>query len=371
MKYLLLVLIISVAISLEDVTFIQFRDIDSDGFGKTLIDTLELHIQSGQSLDNFVDTMRNLETQFEQELKDDTQNNNNFQKLCDQDLVNLENEQNSISLTLVEQQGKLDELVNEKQRKQQIVQAKKDWLAQVTDQLDKLSTLRKQEAESYDQNMNENSYVIVIINQIKKNFVKSDGISMIEIDQDSSLEIAKNIHEDIENAVDESKNFRQNSGYRYMFQIFAEITARVKAKGDSEAITRLKDLCQQLLVNVEDNMSLLRRSEDKRQNIFNKQKESLDKDIQQLTADLAQNDAALQGLATKIEYLTNDMNDYKQRLIQKKQTQDDRKTECQQSAYSYKQTREDNERKRQLVSQVIGLFSANQREFKDYIRQRQ
>lgn len=78
-----------------------------------------------------------------------------------------------------------------------------------------------------------------------------------------------------------------------------------------------------------------------------------------MSGDSAQIEADVSNLENKIEMSTNDLADYKSRLSNKEQTRKDRQQECQLQAYNFKQSREDNEKKRQLVSEVIGLFSAN------------
>lgn len=78
-----------------------------------------------------------------------------------------------------------------------------------------------------------------------------------------------------------------------------------------------------------------------------------------MSGDSAQIEADVSNLENKIEMSTNDLADYKARLSNKEQTRKDRQQECQLQAYNFKQSREDNEKKRQLVSEVIGLFSAN------------
>ncbi|CAD8115953.1 unnamed protein product [Paramecium primaurelia] len=344
-------------IAVEDGRYFEYMEIDKDEFGKTLIDTLEINISGGQSLEKVVDLMRNLEGQIDNEQKDDDISNQQFQKKCDEDLTNQESEINQTQLAIVEKQGKLDEQKNAQQRKKQIANAKDQWLKQIQELISQKQTIRNQEQDRYEQEMNENSYVISVISEVKKKFT-INGINLIQINNHEAL------MDDLENAVDESRNFRQNTRYQELFGLFVQVAAKVK----NEGADKLKSLCDELLINVSDNMSLIRKQEDKRREIFEKEISSLQKDLQLVQSDKSMIDAGLEQLENQISMGQNDLTDYNARIESKKQTKEDRRKECSQAAYEYKQSREQNDRKRQLVSQVIGLFSANQREFKEYLR---
>lgn len=82
MKILLLALVVLAAADQYDV----YREIDSDEFGKTLIDTLQMQMSTGEPISRFTEIMRNLETSIEQEQKGDDKENNQYQSQCTDDI---------------------------------------------------------------------------------------------------------------------------------------------------------------------------------------------------------------------------------------------------------------------------------------------
>lgn len=238
-----------------------------------------MHVKSGEPIGQFLDTMRDFEGQIESEMKEDTQGNKEFQSQCDRDLDNSVQEINDINLTITEKQSKLDELNNELAKKKQIQSAKQGWLKSLNDQLEQKTTQRNQEKQKFDAEINENSYVLYVITEVKKKFLQTDGISLVQLSDQQSLQLAEQLEDDLENAVDESKNFRQNTQYQQLFSLLAQIASRSKVRGNTDALKQLKDIAEQLLFSVSDNMSLLRNQEDKSTQIFEKEKSTLEKHI--------------------------------------------------------------------------------------------
>lgn len=65
MKFILLALVVCALAEADK--YAQFRAIDQDEFGRTLIDTLQMTMGSGEPILRFTEIMRNLETSIEAE----------------------------------------------------------------------------------------------------------------------------------------------------------------------------------------------------------------------------------------------------------------------------------------------------------------
>lgn len=64
--------------------------------------------------------------------------------------------------------------------------AKNAWFKQLNDQLELKKTARAQENKKYEEEINENSYVLYVITEVKKKFINEDGISLIELNNQNN-----------------------------------------------------------------------------------------------------------------------------------------------------------------------------------------
>ncbi|CAD8178163.1 unnamed protein product [Paramecium octaurelia] len=103
--------------------------------------------------------------------------------------------------------------------------------------------------------------------------------------------------------------------------------------------------------------------------MFVLEKDNFDKDLTSLNNALAVLIDAILGLDYRIHDQMTDLADYNARLAAKNIQSEDRGGEWREKAYNYQLTRE-KRIKRQLVSQIIGAFSANLRVFAEYVKLR-
>ncbi|CAD8203471.1 unnamed protein product [Paramecium octaurelia] len=364
MKFLVLCLI---ALAIAD-KFDQFRAFDEDEFGRTLIDTLQMQMSTGEPIARFIEIMRNLETSIENEQKEDDKANNEYQNQCTEDIKVLQQESANLERRTVEIQSILDELEPLRSYKQGQADAKNAWKVETEKKLADLVKKRETEKAEFDKKVEEHDYATFVIETVRRMFSDKNQ-SFLQMNNEAQWQ---KVRDYFINASEQAKKFEIKKSYSKMFNVFAEIANAAQAEDfqNSPTVNRIVNLCDLMLKQIEDSKALETKAEQKRLNMFVLEKGNFDKDLTSLNNALAQLTAAILGLDNRIQDQKRDLSDYNARLAAKNKQSEDRGGECREKAYNYQLTREKREQKRQLVSQIIGAFSANQRDFAEYVKLR-
>jgi hypothetical protein len=83
---------ITMALASEETTIDLISKIDNTVFGHTLFETIFVQLESGDPLDNLLDTLGSLEDGLTAEQKEDDASNRSFQDHCNVDLSGLDKE---------------------------------------------------------------------------------------------------------------------------------------------------------------------------------------------------------------------------------------------------------------------------------------
>ncbi|CAK88427.1 unnamed protein product (macronuclear) [Paramecium tetraurelia] len=364
MKILVLCLI---ALAIAD-KFDQFRAFDEDEFGRTLIDTLQMQMSTGEPIARFIEIMRNLETSIENEQKEDDKTNNEYQNQCTEDIKILQQESANLERRTVEIQSILDELEPLRSYKQGQADAKNAWKVETEKKLADLVKKRETEKAEFDKKVEEHDYATFVIETVRRMF-SDKSQSFLQLNNESQWQ---KVRDYFINASEQAKKFEIKKSYSKMFNVLAEIASAAQSEDfqNSPTVNRIVNLCDLMLKQIEDSKALETKAEQKRLNMFVLEKGNFDKDLTGLNNALAQLTAAILGLDNRIQDQKRDLADYNARLAAKNKQSEDRGGECREKAYNYQLTREKREQKRQLVSQIIGAFSANQRDFAEYVKLR-
>ncbi|CAD8095184.1 unnamed protein product [Paramecium sonneborni] len=364
MKILVLCLI---ALAIAD-KFDQFRAFDEDEFGRTLIDTLQMQMSTGEPIARFIEIMRNLETSIENEQKEDDKANNEYQNQCTEDIKVLQQESANLERRTVEIQSILDELEPLRSYKQGQADAKNAWKVEIEKKLADLVKKRETEKAEFDKKVEEHDYATFVIETVRRMF-SDKSQSFLQLNNESQW---SKVRDYFINASEQAKKFEIKKSYSKIFNVLAEIANSAQAEDfqNSPTVNRIVNLCDLMLKQIEDSKALETKAEQKRLNMFMLEKGNFDKDLTSLNNALAQLTAAILSLDNRIQDQKRDLSDYNARLAAKNKQSEDRGGECREKAYNYQLTREKREQKRQLVSQIIGAFSANQRDFAEYVKLR-
>ncbi|CAD8210500.1 unnamed protein product [Paramecium pentaurelia] len=356
-----------IALAIAD-KYDQFRAFDEDEFGRTLIDTLQMQMSTGEPIARFIEIMRNLETSIENEQKEDDKANNEYQNQCTEDIKVLQQESANLERRTVEIQSILDELEPLRSYKQGQADAKNAWKIETEKKLADLVKKRETEKAEFDKKVEEHDYATFVIETVRRMF-SDKSQSFLQLNNESQWQ---KVRDYFINASEQAKKFEIKKSYSKIFNVLAEIASSAQSEDfqNSPTVNRIVNLCDLMLKQIEDSKALETKAEQKRLNMFMLEKGNFDKDLASLNNALAQLNAAILGLDNRIQDQKRDLTDYNARLSAKNKQSEDRGGECREKAYNYQLTREKREQKRQLVSQIIGAFSANQRDFSEYVKLR-
>ncbi|CAK90099.1 unnamed protein product (macronuclear) [Paramecium tetraurelia] len=351
MKILVLCLI---ALVIAD-KFDQFRAFDEDDFGRTLIDTLQMQMSTGEPIARFIEIMRSLEISIEDEQKKMTKLTINI-KINAQKTSNVNLERRTVEI-----QSILDELEPLRSYKQGQADAKNVWKVETEKKLADLVKKRETEKAEFYKKVEEHDYATFVIETVRRMFSDKSQI-FLQMNNESQWQ---KVRDYFINASEQAKKFEIKKSYSKMFNVLAEIASAAQTEDfqNSPTVSRIINLCDFMLKQIEDSKALETKAEQKSLNMFVLEKGNFDKDLPSLNNALAQLTDAIIGLDNRIQDQKRDLADYNARLAAKNKQNEDRGGECREKAYNYQLTREKREQKRQLVSQIRGAFLCQSKRF--------
>lgn len=134
-------------------TFAELKQIDAEEFGRTVIDTLQVHMESGDPVERFTEIMHQVEGMIEQEQRDADAHNRDEQDRCDRDIDEIQKDNSLLIRRLVEIQATLDELNPRLVQKNGVLSGKMAWREALQSQINEKQAARDAEAAVYRQKM--------------------------------------------------------------------------------------------------------------------------------------------------------------------------------------------------------------------------
>lgn len=147
------------------------KAIDAHPFGRALLDTVWLQLQTGDPLDKLLSTLSELEDRYHDEQKQDDSDNKDFQDACDVDIAVFDKDIASTDNERIVLEAKLEgELYPKREIVQGIVSMKQKELNGLNHELAELDETREEEAETFEDAVREHTEATAIITETRNLF---------------------------------------------------------------------------------------------------------------------------------------------------------------------------------------------------------
>ncbi|KAM3135758.1 hypothetical protein pb186bvf_012155 [Paramecium bursaria] len=370
-KLLLLIALISVSSSYqtEEEALARIHTLQQTPFGRQILDSVMLQLETSDSLDRLIKTLEGLEDRYASDQKEDDATNRQFQDQCDVDIKSYDDDIAQTSFQQLQYEAKLEgDLFPNRAVQLGVEKAKIHQINEYQADLDELEKERVEQNEVYEQKLAEHREAARIIREAKAvisdNLIKPSLAEIkkktghIKINPQSLAFVQTSLKESIDKI---RRNHKYTKSYAGLFKVLLTIASQSDSTADQGSVEQIIQLCQNLLDKIDNSSDLERFAEDKRVQAYIKHQHLLQRDINAAKSILADVQATLSRLNDQIDQINASLGNLEVRLNNIKDYRSQRYTECEEAAFEYKESRTQRDSHRQVVSDVIGLVNQHLR----------
>jgi len=235
----------SIATSTEDQEiFAKLRQMDATEFGKTMLDTIQLQLASGDPMDDLIELLRETYNFVYGEQNDDDAYIKNIRGGCDTDIGRLRTEITAANDRASELQAELDEKIPLRAEKTDLLHQKEELLAETGDRIVELDEDKAEHDADWAAEQQEHDRATYVIERAKE--VIQNGFSGSFLQKNFKPAAMVQVSEHFKN---NAKSFKRTS-WNKIFKMLASITAAAPIQADSGAIGRILELIDNLLEKI-------------------------------------------------------------------------------------------------------------------------
>ncbi|CAK65387.1 unnamed protein product (macronuclear) [Paramecium tetraurelia] len=352
-----------------------FEKIEKSRLGKTLLNTIALHMQTGEPLERVFQTLYDLEERYQNDQREDDAENKVFQQEVDGDLAVLNQELANLEQKGTELQARIDELQPQYDQKVGQRVAKLAELALVQKTLNEATEKRESENNDFEAQREEFTFVSGVLAEARRLFTDNlQAPAFLQKGQSEGVHatpaIFAQVASHLNSAAHKAAQMKHIKTYGKAIKLLAQLSVKAQQFANQELTSRIVQLIDDLQNQLQQAFDLARKQEDAKRQQFQAYSTLLQRDINKLNSAIANLDAEIQSLADQLAATHSSLNDNNDRYAAKLQQRDDRRAEGQQAAQEYQQRRSARDADRQTVSDLIGHLNTNLRDLKEYIAQR-
>lgn len=312
----------------------EFLSLERSKLGRTLIDTIQIHLESEEPVETLVTMLNDMATTLEADQEEADTKHSEFQEKCQIDVsyynTEIAESTNRINAANADIESLSPELTTIKQSLAD-TQANLDSLQE---QLQSAQAQRDNEAEEYALKIEEHENALTIIHEAQSLFqdlVSETAASFLQKKTTVFAEVHNNIKSSIK---------RVRSGYQGIFKLLAQIVQKAPAQADQDIVNKILDLLKKIKENIEASADIEKVAEEQRISAFEDLSSALQQNINNAQSDIVVYTNKIDSLNTAISTDEDEVNQQTERLNQRQQQLGDRTSECNDESTSYETDRE-------------------------------
>lgn len=352
----------------EEFAMATINKIESSKFGQTLLDTIQLQMNSGDPVTDLIQMLRDMEANLQNEQREDDDFIFGLQDQCDAELARLDDEitaaQNRIRELTEELAIKIprrDQAQADRDQKQNQVNLYNDRVAE----LDAQKELKDQEWAQIQEEHDRAQYAIEHAKGIITNAMTSKN-SLLEIAQIAPVfaQVSSHIKQDLKQYKYTKKSWNS------IFSMLAEVTQSPGVQADQSAVQKVISLCEDIIGKISESRELERKAYQHWVSEYQQTRDTFEQRISDTEAEIAQLDDTISVLTRRINMATQEKADQETRIAEKNQQKADKTQWCNDENDSYSTRRQARDDDREVISDAIALFNSQIRLFRKYVSQR-
>ncbi|KAM3146727.1 hypothetical protein pb186bvf_001257 [Paramecium bursaria] len=333
----------------------SFKQLSETKFGRTLLETIQIHIASNEPISNLIEMFESLENKI---ITVQEKSDASFQRTkskCDKDLSQLTEQIDSYILKSKQLKSDLELLNPQLKVFTATVERKEKELVEYKNELDKAQIKRKQENEQYKQILDDLEQALFGVNSVKtefNGFVLSITKGQQKFQSFAEIrKIMKTVRHDI-----------KLEGYKYLISIISLLTQQVQ---DEEIQVQLElskqaiGILKQAEVYIQQERIREDLAEQNREQLFQDFSKMIENYLISTNQEFVETSGLLESISNNFKGNTQDKKEIDIRIKQKQDELQDIQNECNVIETEYNTQTAGREDQRNLIEQALILTSTS------------
>jgi chromosome segregation ATPase len=338
--------------------------INKSKFGKTILDTIHIQLQSGDKMDDLIELLKSIEAQLIGEQNAEDAAFSLVRQNCDNEITRLNTEIAAADNRVVELTDELNEKIplrKEKIELQAAKEAEADGYIERVGELDEEKAERDQQWSEVAAEHDRATYII----ESAKNFIdRGFGGAFLE-KKDNSVFVQLSNHF----AQSAEMKFNRKS-WNMFFKILANIANAAPVQVNRDSINKIIALCDALLESIADSREVERRAYESWVAEYEETRANTIQLLEEAQAHITQLVAEISSLNKRISIAQDEREEQRDRSAQKNTELRERTQVCDDETDAYNRRRADRQADIDEVSECLGLVESKIRVLKQFVNQR-
>jgi hypothetical protein len=349
----------------DDTQAIQtLEKINNSKFGKTILDTIQIQLQSGDSMDDLIELLKSIEAQLIGQQNADDAAYGTVRDACDAEESRLNTEIAAANNRVEELTGELNEKIPLRKEKIELQAAKEAeadaYIARV-EELDEDKAERDAQWAEVAAEHDRATYVI----ESAKNFIDRGFAGAFLEKKDTTVFAQLSAH------FSQSADLKFNrKSWNHFFKILANIANAAPVQANRDSVNKIIALCDALLEQIADSREIERRAYEAWVAEYEENRARTLQLLEETQEQITQLIAEISSLNKRISIAQDEREEQRDRSAQKGVELREREQACDDEADAYARRKADRGADISEVSECLGLVESKIRVLKQFVNQR-
>lgn len=338
--------------------------IEKSKFGKTILDTIHIQLQSGDKMDDLIELLKEIEGQLIAEQNAEDAAYGLVRGACDAEISRLNTEIAAADNRVVELTDELNEKIPLRKEKIELQAAKDDEADGYIERIGELDEEKAERDQEWADVAAEHDRATYIIESAKNFIDRGFGGAFLE-KKDNSVFVQLSTHF----AQSAEMKFNRKS-WNMFFNILANIASAAPVQASRDSINKIIALCDALLETIADSREVERRAYEAWVAEYEETRARTIGLLEETQAQITQLVAEISSLNKRIAIAQDEREEQRDRSAQKNTELRERTQVCDDEADAYARRKADRQADISEVSECLGLVESKIRVLKQFVNQR-
>jgi len=355
------------AVEIDDATAIEtLKKMETSKFGKTILDTLTIQLQTSDKMDDLVELLKSIEGQLIAEQNADDAAYSVVRNDCDAEEGRLATEIAAADNRAQELTDELNEKIPLRKERIALQTDKEAEADQYTNRILELDEAKEQRDAEWAEVAAEHDRATYVIESAKQFIDRGFGGTFLQKEgANNAVFVQLGTHF----AQSADMKFNRKS-WNHFFRILANIATAAPVQTSADSINKILDLCDALLERIADSREIERKEYESWVAEYQETKERQIKLLEDTDAQIQNLVAEISALNKRISIATDEKDEQKERSKQKNIELQERQKACDDEADAYSARKADRQADISEVSECLGLVESKIRVLKQFVNQR-
>jgi predicted nucleic acid-binding Zn-ribbon protein len=342
----------------------KLEELSKTQFGKTILDTIQLQLASGDPMDDLIELLREIYNFVLNEQNDDDEYIKGIRGQCDSEIGRLRTEISAADDRARELNDEINEKTPIRDEKVELLAEKRELLAETGDRIIELDEEKAEHDADWAAEQAEHDRATYVIERAKEVIENGFGGSFLQktFKPQTLVQVAEHFKTN-------SKNFKRNS-WNHVFKLLAQIASSNHVQADAGAVERILHLIDALLERIAESREIERREYEAWVAEYTEAREAQVSLYNTTESQIENLENEISALTKRINNATAERDEQRERSRQKNIELTGRIKWCDDEADGYADRRADRTERLTVVSETIALVERNIRVLKDFVNQR-